>query len=79
VASGKPILTVSVHLARPAELKLKLLDAKSRTLATWTRRAEAGVTTLKLALPPKARKAGRAQLRVAAGGSTKTLRVVLRA
>jgi hypothetical protein len=79
VARGKPVLTVSVRLARPAVLGLKLLDAKGRSLATWTRRAKAGATTLKLVLPPKARKVGRAALRVAAGGSTKTIRLVLRA
>jgi hypothetical protein len=74
VARGKPVLRDPFALARPTELQLKLLDAKSRALASWTRRAKAGATTLKLALPPKKRKAGRAELLVAAGGSTKTLR-----
>jgi hypothetical protein len=79
VRGKKPLLSVSVKLTKAAKLGLRLLDRKGRVLASWSRSAKAGTTKLKLALPAKARKAGRDTLRVTVAGHAKNVTVTLRA
>jgi hypothetical protein len=70
---------VTVVLARRATLKIVLVDAKSHTVARWSRSAKAGSPKLKLVLPKKARKPGHYKLKVTVAGHTKTVSVTLRA
>jgi hypothetical protein len=74
-----PALTVTVVLAKRATLKLVLVNAKGQVVASWSWSAKAGSPKLKLALPKKARKAGRYELKVSVSGRTKTVAVTLRA
>jgi hypothetical protein len=78
VTGTSPALTVTVVLARRATLKLVLVDAKGRAVASWSRSAKAGRPKLRLALPKKARKAGRYELKLTVAGHTTTVAVTLR-
>ena len=75
-----PGLTLTLRLSKPTRLTLTLRDAKGRILATWRRQVKAGTRHLTLALPPKARRAGRDRLHLVwAGGAARTLPLVVRA
>jgi hypothetical protein len=77
VRRPRPTLTVTARLSRAATMSLRLLDRDGRELARWSRRAPgAGTLRLTLPLPPRARRAGTARLRVEAGADPVRARVV---
>jgi hypothetical protein len=78
LGAKSPALTVTVMLANKATVRLVLVDAESRVVASWSRSAKAGSPKLKLALPKKARKPGHYKLKVTVAGGTKTVAVTLR-
>jgi len=74
-----PSLQVKVKASKQTELTLTLVDRTGKKLVTWRVHAKAGVNTLTLVLPARARKAGNATLEVHAAGSPSVgkLRVTL--
>jgi hypothetical protein len=75
----RPTLALSVHVSRAANLVVTLGDSRGRPLATWKTRVKSGTHRLSFVLPPKARHAGRDQLRLTwPGGHSKTIALTVR-
>jgi hypothetical protein len=69
----RPSLSLTVRVSRATTLVVTLRDARGRQLATWNKRLKSGTHRLSFVLPPKARHAGREQLRLTwPGGHSKT-------
>ena len=75
--AAHPKLSATVKLTETATLTLTLLDANGHKLASWSRHETAGSHTISVALPAKARHAGKDTLRVGAHGAATVQRSVI--
>ena len=76
----KPALHVTLKLSKANKVVLTLLGPNGKIVACWSTELKAGIRTLTLALPAKARHKGRDTLRVQIGtNKAKTTPVLIRA
>jgi hypothetical protein len=78
-STEKPRIVLTLKLARAGAFEIRLLDARTHLLVRWTERAKAGTATFVLALPPRARHAGRDNLWISQIGARTKLAALIAA
>jgi hypothetical protein len=68
--SKRPELVLALTVSKATTVAVRLLDARSRSVGSWSKSARQGKNTLRLLLPSSARKSGRDAVKISARGST---------
>src|SRR5205823_4100429 len=68
--SKRPELVLALTVSKATTVAVRLLDARLRPVASWSRTTHQGKNTLELLLPNAARKTGRDTVEISARGST---------